>query len=82
MTYNDFRNLSENEQADCLWDKGLPVGNYDTEDTRFVLYQVDEFYVEVSYHTDFMEMVSLTAFQTSNIPEIYLAQVNISGIKH
>ncbi len=82
MTYNNFKNLSENEQADCLWDKGLPVGKYDAGTTRFVLYQVDEFYVEVTYQTDFMEMVTLTAFQISNIPEIYLAQVNISGIKH
>lgn len=82
MTYNNFRNLSANEQADCLWEKGLPVGNYEANESRFVLYQLDEFYVEVTYKTDFMEMVSLKPFMASNIPEIYLTLVNISGLKH
>ena len=82
MTYNGFKKLSHNEQADCLWEKGKPVGSYKAADAKFVLYQLEGFYVEAEYKTDFMEIIALRAMQTENIPEIYLDQVNISGLNH
>lgn len=82
MTYNDFRVLSDNEKADCLWDRGKPVASFDRENARFVLYQVDGFYVEAEYKTDFMEIVMLRPFETGGVPDIYLSQVNIKGLNH
>lgn len=82
MTYNDFQLLSDNERADCLWDRGKPVASLDRENARFVLYQLDGFYVEAEYKTDFMEIVMLRPFETNAVPEVYLDQVNISGLQH
>lgn len=82
MTFNEFQNLSDNEKADCLWDKGSPVSSHNREHAKFILYQVDDFYVEVEYKTDFMEIVMLKAFEISNLPEFYLDRVNISGLRH
>lgn len=82
MTFNEFQKLSDNEKADCLWDKGSPVGSHNREQAKFMLYQIDEFYVEVEYKTDFMEIVMLKAFEISNLPEYYLDGVNISGLRH
>lgn len=82
MTYNSFQELSDNEKADCLWDKGQPVASHHLQEAKFVLYQLDGFYVEAEYKTDFMEIVMLKAYQMNDLPPIYLEQVNISGLKH
>ncbi|HEX6913615.1 MAG TPA: hypothetical protein VF145_00150 [Chitinophagaceae bacterium] len=84
MTYSEFQYLSDNEKADCLWDRGKPVAKCrkDEASENFVLYQLDAFYVEVAYRNDFVEMLSLQAFETSQIPLIYLDQVDISGLQH
>ena len=81
MTFKEFQHLSDNEKADCLWDKGNPVALRELERARFVLYQLDEFYVEAEYRADFPEIVLLKAFQINEIPPIYLEQVNISGLR-
>ncbi len=77
MTYGDFQNLSANEKAGCLWDRGKPVGKCIRDGANFVLYQLDGFYAEVEYQTDFIEMLSLKAFEAGDIPSIYLDQVDI-----
>lgn len=82
MNYKDFQRLSDNEKSECLWDKGKPVATYNNGSDRFVLYQVEEFYVEAQYKTDFMEVVGLKALETKNLPEKYLGQINISGLGH
>ena len=82
MVYQYFQNLSTNEKAEYLWNDGKPVANFDRDDARFVLYQLDQFYVEVEYRTDFVEIVSIKAYEASNIPAVYLDQVNISGLDH
>lgn len=82
MVYQYFQNLSANEKAECLWNDGKPVANFDRDDARFVLYQLDQFYVEVEYRTDFVEIVAIRAFEATDIPVKYLDQVNISGLDH
>jgi hypothetical protein len=79
MDINEFQNLSDNEKADYLWYKGKPVGTYDRENARFILYQVDGFYVEAEYKTDFMEIRVLKALETNDIPAIYIDHLNIPG---
>jgi hypothetical protein len=81
MTFREFQRLSDNEKADCLWDKGSPVAMHELEHARFILYQLDEFYVEAEYRADFLEIVVLKTFLVNEIPLIYLEQVNISGLK-
>lgn len=82
MVYQYFQNLSANEKAECLWNDGKPVAKFDRDDARFVLYQLDQFYVEVEYRTDFVEIVAIRAFEAADIPVRYLDQVNISGLDH
>lgn len=80
MLYNDFQSLSEREKSDCLWDNGKPVARFQDAQASFVLYMLEGFYVEVEYKSDFVEMVHLQAYETSNLPERYLDQINISGL--
>jgi hypothetical protein len=82
MTFNEFQKLSDNEKADCLWEKGTPIGSHHREHAKFMLYQVEEFYVEAEYRTDFTEIVMLKAYEISNLPEFYLDSINISGLRH
>jgi hypothetical protein len=80
MTCNDFLQLSDNKKADCLWDQGKPVAKYRVGNARFVLYQLDAFYVEAEYKTDFLEILMLKTFELNDLPLIYLEQINISGL--
>lgn len=80
MRLADFQRLSNNEKADCLWEKGKPVGTYEKETARFVLYQLDGFYVEAEYKTDFKEIVALRPCDINDLPPVYLVMINLSGL--
>ena len=82
MLHNEFQKLSDREKYECLWEKGTPVAGYDSLNKRYVLYQLDGFYVEAEYRTDFIEIVAVKAIEARDLPEVYLKQVNISGLEH
>jgi len=77
MTYTNFRNMSKNEKAAYLWKTGKPVARSVKDDATFILYEVDAFYVEVEYQTDFIEMVNLTAYEAHQVPEKYSGRRNV-----
>jgi hypothetical protein len=47
MTIEQFKRADEMEQAEALWEKGVHIAEREDEVHRFVLYQIDSFYVEV-----------------------------------
>ena len=50
MTLYQFNALDEMNQAEALWDKGVHISEGEDDIHRFILYQIDAFYVEVWYH--------------------------------
>lgn len=82
MTYNEFQNQSDNEKISYIWHNGKPVARSFSSESSFILYQLDGFYVEIEYKTDFVEIVKLNAFGILDIPAAYLDQVDITGLQH
>lgn len=42
----EFLALDEMQQAEALWEKGVHIADREDEFHRFILYQLDAFYVE------------------------------------
>lgn len=49
MTLYDFRMLDEDAQWDAVWALGKFIDIYLTPDTKYVLYALDRFFVEVKW---------------------------------
>lgn len=47
MGLYEYLTLSNEEQWDLIWDKGEYVDTYKSIDCSFVLYAIDQFFVEV-----------------------------------
>lgn len=53
MTLYQFNALDEMEQAEALWNKGVHISKREDDVHRFILYQIDAFYVDVWYHKEY-----------------------------
>jgi len=49
MTLYEFNFLTLEEKLDTVWDKGIFLDNYITEDILINCYAIDKFFVEVVY---------------------------------
>lgn len=72
MKLSDFLELDEMEQAETLWDKGVHIGERDDAVYRYILYQVDGFYVEACYHKEYNVLRQLHVFDDTEGLEPYL----------
>lgn len=52
MTFYEFIVMDEMEQAEAVWE-GIHIGNRQDEEHNILCYQIDSFYVEVLYHTEY-----------------------------
>jgi hypothetical protein len=77
MTVKQFRRLDEMEQAEVLW-KYEPIDFRTDETFKYLLYQIDGFYVEARYHNGQNLLNGLWAFDDTNELEPYLAQPSLS----
>ena len=50
MTLYEFNKLTFEEKQATVWDKGVFLDNYITEDIGINCYEIDKFFVEVVYH--------------------------------
>jgi hypothetical protein len=81
MTLYQFNALNEKEQFDTLWDKGVHISERENDDHRLVLYQIDNFYVEVWYHMEENVIKKLKTFSSTGEPlKPYLEKIDISNI--
>ena len=51
--------MNEDGQAEVLWGRGVYLMARQEREQKFALYQLDDFYVEVWYHTDGNEITRL-----------------------
>jgi len=81
MHFNEFLQLNETEQVELLWYNGEQIGRRKEDDYLILLYQVEEFYVEVFYHRKERVIKSYMSFDCSDrrlLP--YLDKIDISPI--
>lgn len=78
MTYKQFTGLDEINQELILWSKGVHIADRSNNECRYLLYQVDGFYVEVEYNIIFDIINQFKSFETTDLLDPYLKQIRVS----
>jgi hypothetical protein len=66
VIFNEFLALDENEQFETLWASGVYLSERSSEIQTFVLFQLDEFYIELIYDKKKKKIINLICFQSNN----------------
>ena len=75
-----FENLDLHSKACITWKHGIHIG-YRSEGSYYMsLYRVDNFYVEIHYHTCMDGIAAIQCFICEEQLHAYLEQVDISGL--
>ncbi len=80
MRYHDFTTLKELDRADTAWKKGVLLAKRTEGFHSLWLYRLNDFYVEVVYHTHFNVLLSVTSFTAEERLDAYLEQIDIAGL--
>jgi len=80
MTLYHFNALDENEKHQLVWDKGILLATREDGHYKYLLYQIDSFYVERIYDASSNEIKPCKSFVSTNLLEPYLLQINLSEI--
>lgn len=80
MTLYQYKRLTEADQFDVLWNYGEFLLHRETSLFKFILYQVDGFYVEVRYEVAKNEIVGLRSFFSTSNLDPYLEQIDCSAL--
>jgi cell fate regulator YaaT (PSP1 superfamily) len=66
MTVQEFENLTEREQFAFTFNKGEFIDYWINANQRFVLYSVENFFVEVEYDSGENKIIKLVSFDGNN----------------
>jgi hypothetical protein len=80
MTLFDFSILSDEEQIDVLYKQGVYVGKRAGPKGVAVLYQVNDFYVEVLYRKYRYIVAHISCSSGTALLEPYLGQIDVSEV--
>lgn len=79
MTLYEFKALDEMEQAEAVWDAVHISERWDDEH-NILLYQRDNFYIEVFYHRELNVIRRIKSFRNTSQLEPYLGKIDIGGV--
>jgi hypothetical protein len=83
MTIYEFNQLDELEKIETFWVYGQSVGERSGKSSRYVLYQVGDFYVEVKYNMIVNVIYAMRSFESESPHlDVYLMPIDISSVKH
>ncbi|HMK05517.1 MAG TPA: hypothetical protein VK489_15055 [Ferruginibacter sp.] len=79
MTLKEFRSLSKDEQYILLWEKAMLIADRENHEYKYILYQLDSFYIELrlSKH-DFTEL--LVTFSRDRRLNPYLENIDLRSL--
>ncbi len=77
MTMEQFKMADEMEQTEALWEKGVHIAEREDDIHRFILYQLDAFYVEAWYHKEYNVLRKFNVFDDTTQLKPYLDQLKI-----
>ncbi len=80
MTLYQFNALDEMEQQEAVW-SGTHIGERFDQEHSILLYQIDNFYVEVFYHREHNVIRRFRSFSSVTQLEPYLKKIDIKGIE-
>ncbi|MEJ7911517.1 MAG: hypothetical protein WKF70_00075 [Chitinophagaceae bacterium] len=80
MKYHDFTTFEELEQVHAAWKKGVLLGSRTENFHTILLYELDNVYVEATYHTHFNVLLEVNSFTDMERLDPYLEQINISSV--
>lgn len=81
ISYEAFRNLSKDLQAEILWQFGVDLALVRMTSRRCIeLYALDNFYVEMHFDKKNREPLFLKAFNKTKDLEPYLKLIEIEGL--
>ena len=75
-----FEKLDLNSKACITWKKGVHVGYRSQGSFYMSLYRLDNFYVEIQYHTCHDGIACIHSFVCEDELQPYLEQVNLSEL--
>ena len=75
-----FKLLSLFDKGEVLYEHGVHISERKDAEFGYVLYQLNNFYVEVKYSIEGNKIMSLNVFSTTTELEPYLPNIDISNM--
>jgi len=80
MTYMEFNLLFESEKMQVIWKKGVLIAKRTEGHYDYLLYQINNFYVEEQVHRHYNVRKAYQTFRDTEKLEPYLKNVDISAL--
>jgi len=77
MTFLQFKSLSPYKQFEILAQKGVMIGDRISTAYKFILYQIDSFYVEVKSNLFDTKIEAIKCFFDTKDLDPYLGDINM-----
>jgi len=78
MNIYEFIKLSDTDKGVAIWDGEFLAVRF-SNDHKYALYHLGDFFVEVEYNPKKNKLISMRAFKTKKLLEPYLNMIDISG---
>ncbi len=80
MTTTYFEQLTEAEQTDAIWENGVFLYRRTESFYNILLFQVENFYTEIYYHSHFNVIIKIRSFSDTDLLMPYLDKLNIQSL--
>ncbi len=80
MTIDQFNRLNDDQKSNALWIKASLIDVIRKEDITVLLYQLDNFYIEVYYNYDQNQIEKFRSFASTDQLEPYLNKISLEGM--
>jgi hypothetical protein len=80
MTFINYNKLEELQQAEAAWNKGVLLAEREEDFHKIMLYQLEDFYIEVTWHSHFNVILKVCSFNTTDHLDPYLEQIDLKEI--
>jgi hypothetical protein len=77
MTSLYFEQLTEAKQTDVIWESGVFLDRRKDGFYNVLLFQLDDFYTEIYYHSHFNVIIKIVSFTDTDLLAPYLKKINL-----
>lgn len=71
LSFQDFKDLAQNEQYDLVFSQGDFINYYLKGETRYALYSLFNFFVEIEYNVRKNKILDIIAFEDGKLLDRY-----------
>lgn len=71
LTFQNFKDLAQNEQYDLVFTQGDFINYYLKGETRYALYSLFNFFVEIEYNVRKNKILNIIAFEDGKLLDRY-----------